>query len=523
MTMPIFSRQDRNLTLVGWLRVFVFAICAALAAAFAYYEWSTREALLSKAENDALMLAGSLGQHAQDTFEMIDVVMTGAADRIAISNRSLADLYAIDEALAGQLRQAWRIRSVMAFDENGRQFVSSQPQVQDWFDLSRTDAFDYHAGHNEPDLRIGLPVESPTNDDWIIPVTRRLDRPDGSFGGILMATIRVNYFTGFYKSIAEPSGAIVSLLSQDGKLLSRFPLINQMIGRDVGRDLWKSDVLTKRYGVLRFDSPMDGVDRVYGFTNVAEFPLVVFVGMSRDAVTAAWLSDALVHLIGAVGLIVLFAVMGMKLAKHVGLRQTSQLDLVKLARTDSLTGLMNRRSFDQTFSQAWLMATPLAPVSLLMLDVDHFKAFNDAYGHPAGDSCLQLVAATMTETVYRPADRVARYGGEEFAVLLPDTNESSALIVAERIKIAITALKVPHRGSNVRPTLTVSIGVSTYRPNKETSVTTDDFLKDADRALYKAKLLGRNQVQSSRLSVVPTQKSDGASSNDQIVRGSRRT
>lgn len=514
MSMPISKRFGRSLTLVGWLRAFVFAVCAALAVAFSYYEWSTREAMLAKAENDALMLSGSLGQHAQDTFEMIDVVLTATADRIAISDRSLADLYAIDEALAGQLRQAWRIRSVMAFDEAGRQFVSSQPQVQDWVDLSRTDAFEYHADKWGPSLRIGSPVKSPTNDDWIIPVTRRLEKPAGGFGGILMATIRVDYFSRLYESLDGPSGAIVSLFSRDGNLLSRYPPVEGMIGRNLTGRYWKTDVLKKSAGTLRSSSPVDGVDRVYGFTNVTDFPLVVFFGISRTAVARAWLQEVMVHLIGAIGLIAFLAVMGMQLVKHVGLRQISQLELAKLARTDGLTGLMNRRAFDDALAKAWLTATPTAPVSLLLLDVDHFKAFNDTYGHPAGDACLRSVAAAMTETVYKRPDQVARYGGEEFAVLLPETDEASALVVARRICSAIEALKIPNRDSNTQQHLTVSIGVSTYWPNKKGNVTTDDFLKDADRALYKAKLLGRNQVQSSRLSLVPAVITRGGASEE---------
>ena len=503
MTM-IRPRRKEILTLVGWLRLFVVLVCVSLATAFAYYEWSTREALLEKAENDSVMLAGSLGQHAQDTMEMVDVILTGAADRIAISDRSLGDLYAIDEGLARQLRQAWRIRSVMAFDEKGHQFVSSQPQVQDWFDLSRTDAFDLHTKKNDSDLKIGSPVKSPTNDDWIIPVTRRLDKPDGSFGGILVATIRVYYFAGFYSSLGQASGTIISLLSRDGKLLSRYPLIEDMIGRNVARDLWKSNVLTKPEGTLRFSSPVDAVDRVYGFKNTSDYSLVLFVGLSRDAVLAGWLRSAMIHLAGAAGLIALFAIIGMKLAKNVALRHSSEIALAKLARTDGLTGVMNRRSFDHAFGKAWVQATSSRkPLSLLLLDVDHFKAFNDTYGHPAGDTCLQLVATAMIETVYKPADRVARYGGEEFVVLLPDTGEASAMIVAERIRAAIESLAIPNQESSVQSTLTVSIGVSKHEPGNNNTGTMADFLSDADRALYKAKFLGRNQVQSSRLSAVP--------------------
>ena len=503
MTTNVQSIRKRALTLVGWLRLLVVTVCISLAAAFAYYEWSTREALLEKAENDALMLAGSLGQHAQDTLEMVDVVLTGAADRIAISDRSLADLYAIDEGLARQLRQAWRIRSIMAFDETGNQFVSSQPQVQDWFSLSGTNSFEFHAENTDTALLIGPPVKSPTNEDWIVPVTRRFDKPDGSFGGILVATIRIRYFTGFYQTLGETSGAIISLLSRDGKLLSRYPLIEDIIGRNVARGLWQSDVMKKPEGTLRFSSPVDAVDRVYGFKNTPDYDLVLFVGLSRDIVLAGWFRNALIHLIGATALIALFAIVGMNLAKHVRQRQTSEREFAKLARIDGLTGVMNRRSFDEAFGKAWLSAeSSTKPLSLLLLDVDHFKAFNDAYGHPAGDRCLQFVASAMTDTVYKPADRVARYGGEEFAVLLPDTTEASAFIVAERIRTAIEALALPNKASSVQPTLTVSIGVATHKPGAENFGSTAEFLSDADRALYKAKFLGRNQVQSTRPSIV---------------------
>ena len=409
--------------------------------------------------------------------------------------------------LARQLRQSWRIRSVMAFDEKGHQFVSSQPQVQDWFDLSRTDAFDLHSKQNNSDLRIGSPVRSPTNDDWMIPFTHRLDKPDGSFGGILVATIRVDYFAGFYKSLGKTSGAIISLLSRDGTLLSRYPPTEDMIGRNVANDLWKTDVLTKPEGTLRLTSPVDAVDRVYGFKNTSDYSLVLFVGLSRDAVLAGWLRNALIHLVGAAGLIALFALIGMKLAKNVALRHTSEIALAKLARTDSLTGVMNRRSFDDAFGKAWMQAASSEkPLSLLLLDVDHFKAFNDTYGHPAGDTCLQLVATAMIETVYKPADRVARYGGEEFAVLLPDTGEASAMIFAERIRAAIESLAIPNKGSSVQSTLTVSIGVSTRRPSIDNPDTMADFLSDADRALYKAKFFGRNQVQSTRPSIVKAER-----------------
>ena len=165
--------------------------------------------------------------------------------------------------------------------------------------------------------------------------------------------------------------------------------------------------------------------------------------------------------------------------------------LDKIAHEDALTGIANRRSFDDTAEREWERALrEQRPLSLL-LDVDYFKRYNDTYGHDGGDKCLQDIARSLREALMRPADLAARYGGEEFAVLLPDTHQRGAVMVAERIIRWVDGRQIPHAGSSVSAHVTVSIGVTTLVPAPAQSLR--DVVKQADEALYAAKAGGRHQ------------------------------
>ena len=166
--------------------------------------------------------------------------------------------------------------------------------------------------------------------------------------------------------------------------------------------------------------------------------------------------------------------------------------LATLAAKDALTGLANRRTFDETLGAEVRRASRGgSSLSLLMLDVDCFKSFNDAYGHQHGDACLKAVAGAIRGAVKRAGDTVARYGGEEFSVILPDTDEGGAAIIAERIRLAVEGLGLEHRGSTAGGVVTVSLGVATARLD---SLDAGELVKAADAALYGSKHAGRNRV-----------------------------
>lgn len=168
--------------------------------------------------------------------------------------------------------------------------------------------------------------------------------------------------------------------------------------------------------------------------------------------------------------------------------------LEQLAIMDGLTQVNNRRRFDEVFLSEWnRLCRENNPLSLIMGDVDHFKAYNDTYGHQDGDACLRLVAQAITKVAKRPADCVARYGGEEFAVILPNTDLAGATLVAEHICSAIQALEIPHESSSVGDHVSMSLGVASQVPDE--NVAPSLLIEAADRALYVAKEQGRNRVQ----------------------------
>jgi diguanylate cyclase (GGDEF)-like protein len=171
-----------------------------------------------------------------------------------------------------------------------------------------------------------------------------------------------------------------------------------------------------------------------------------------------------------------------------------QGDLLRAsALLDGLTGVANRRKFDEDVQTDWRQCLrESAPLSLILIDIDYFKLYNDRYGHQAGDNCLKLVARALFEALRRPYDKLARYGGEEFACLLPKTEVAGASAMAERMLTRVSELHVEHLGSDVDQVVTISLGVASMVPTP--SVTPELLLKAADQQLYEAKRTGRARV-----------------------------
>ncbi len=178
--------------------------------------------------------------------------------------------------------------------------------------------------------------------------------------------------------------------------------------------------------------------------------------------------------------------------------ETANQRLKRLVAVDALTGIANRRHFDRALDRELRRARREAlPLSLVFLDLDEFKRFNDTYGHARGDEVLRLVAHTLDETFRRGGDLVARYGGEEFAVVLPGVDGRRAELYAERLRRRVWRLAIPYEVSQVADRVTISGGVATVPPG--TLASADDLLRAADKALYRAKCQGRNRIAAGRL------------------------
>ncbi|MCP4720610.1 MAG: diguanylate cyclase [Desulfobacteraceae bacterium] len=171
--------------------------------------------------------------------------------------------------------------------------------------------------------------------------------------------------------------------------------------------------------------------------------------------------------------------------------EKSNEKLRKLSSLDGLTDLPNRRFFDETMTQEWQRGTRRQkPLSLILADIDHFKAFNDAYGHVIGDDCLKKVANGLGKSILRDVDTIARYGGEEFAAILPETDKAGGILIIQRMLKKIQDLKIAHNASPTADHVTVSFGLSTMVPR--TNIQPTQLIESADSALYLAKNSGRN-------------------------------
>ncbi|HEY9081079.1 MAG TPA: GGDEF domain-containing protein [Magnetovibrio sp.] len=221
------------------------------------------------------------------------------------------------------------------------------------------------------------------------------------------------------------------------------------------------------------------------------------------------LSGCAVALAAIIGVMVII-----REARNIRRLRAHRDELAALSTTDALTDLANRRRFDEFLAMEWAWAMRLkAPISLILIDIDHFKNFNDEYGHAAGDACLSAVANAMSVVVVRSTDLLARYGGEEFACILPATGAEQARIIAEKFRAAVSCLKCKHEKSSVADHVTVSIGVATLTPQPDDDVA--ELFEIADAMLYQAKEHGRNQV----IADVPDDQSEASAYARSMVPG----
>lgn len=180
----------------------------------------------------------------------------------------------------------------------------------------------------------------------------------------------------------------------------------------------------------------------------------------------------------------------LRVKNHIQLKRQKDF-LGMLSLVDGLTGIPNRRAFDETLNREWMRAMRNnTKISLMMIDIDNFKHYNDSFGHLAGDDCLKIIADKLSSTPLRPADFVARYGGEEFACILPETDQRGAVTTAERLLQAVRDLNIPHPASSTAGYVSVSIGVASIYPSQE--LTCGALTALADKRLFKAKHAGRN-------------------------------
>jgi diguanylate cyclase (GGDEF)-like protein len=314
----------------------------------------------------------------------------------------------------------------------------------------------------------------------------------------VIALLPMAWIQGVFNGIELGQGGAIGLIDGQGILLARKPLV----GAKLGIKLMNSEAIGRlphgRIVVAVRHSLIDGVNRRVSSGWVGGLPLVVLVGISTTDIFHFWDDLAAVIVSAVILLSLALLVLGVFFSRQLSRKMLVDQQLLvankqlgELARTDPLTGLFNRRGFDENLAREWRRCRRAGkPVTLLMLDADEFKPYNDHFGHQAGDQVLRMIADCVLSRIRRPGDIAARYGGEEFAVVLPDTALAGGLRVAEAIRVAIEDKAITHApGHRV---VTVSIGLSYAEPGPEG--TAEEMLTVADAALYESKTAGRNRV-----------------------------
>jgi diguanylate cyclase (GGDEF)-like protein len=476
------------------LKAFVLAVCLVIVSVEGWRDWSGQQREIARISAETLNLAKSLAQHAQDSLELADALLVDVVDRVETGGVLPHAVTRLDTFLVNRVQSLQRIKSLTIYAESGLLLSSSLPGHRGKVDARDQPFFQYHSAISTPGWFLGPLIRDPLGGDWVLTLSRRINKPDGSFGGVAQVSIPPRYFANFFGRINVGSQGTIALFNVDGTLLSRYPYLERAVGVIAASEPWFKD--GRGSGTYEFVSPLDGVTRIGGYQRNHIFPVGVLASVGREEALARW-DRAFVFRIVVTGLLVLtIAALGWSLARQLRRRETAEAELAVLATTDGLTGLANRRTFDRRFETEWLRASrEKSPVSLLMIDVDQFKAYNDVYGHQAGDECLTRVAKVIAATVSRPRDLVARYGGEEMAVLLPDTDSAGAAAVAETIRAQVEALALRHETNVPCGVLTVSIGIASRVPSLDRSrIAPRDLIALADAALYRAKQNGRNRV-----------------------------
>lgn len=384
---------------------------------------------------------------------------------------------------------------LVVLDETGTIVADSISVIPREDNFSDRASFVWHRENPSLALQVAGPFKSRWGfKDWCISFSRRIPSPDGKFVGVVAASMRLAYFNRLFRGLDVGQHGTINLINAEGVMLAREPEQTERtyIGQDFSQRPNFQRILKEVNGSFTAVSELDGESRLYTFSRVGDLPLVVVVAQSRDEVYAVWKRNALL-VAGATGLLCIGILwLSYLLGKQLKLRQRAEQELAELAATDGLTGLANRRRLDMVLRQEWARSLRSGShLSLMMIDVDHFKAFNDRHGHHGGDVALRNVAKTLTANIRRPGDLAARYGGEEFTVVLPETDLKGASALAEKIRAAIEAL--PPYASD-KHSITVSIGIASQRPRS--GDTQAQLLTDADSALYRAKRNGRNRVES---------------------------
>ncbi|MDV2986103.1 UNVERIFIED_CONTAM: sensor domain-containing diguanylate cyclase [Methylobacteriaceae bacterium AG10] len=449
-----------------------------------------RQDAWDKAEQTSKNLLQVIERDIARNIEIIDLSLLAVVDNLKAPGVADLDPALRQLVLFDRAATARDMGVMLVLNENGDSIIDSHATPARHVNNADRGYFKLHRARADLGLHISPPVTSRLLGEPVVVLSRRIDKPDGSFGGVVLASLKLSYFSTLFDRIGLGREGGINLYLRDGTRLMRYPFVEADLGVNIAGASTFQRFLAERRGSFTGTSVRDGVERYYAFTPVGDLPLILNVALGTREIEAEWRSKATVIGLAVLVLCGLTILLSLLFGRELRRRAAMQAELAQLARTDTLTGLANRRHFEEAFARASRLSRRTGrPLSLLVVDADHFKRYNDRYGHAVGDAVLKGLAQGLTASLRRPGDLAARVGGEEFAVLMPETDRDGALRVAEAIHGAATALAVPSAG--IEPgTVTVSIGLAVTSAGG----VGEDLYRRADAALYEAKEGGRNRT-----------------------------
>jgi diguanylate cyclase (GGDEF)-like protein len=502
--MPAAPRRPLAALVVGLLVSF----CLLLAGLQGWSAWHAYHAQLEDSRVVTANMVRALALQAETSIRLGDAVLSEMVDRVEHDGLDDAAIGHLTKRLQGLTHDAGEFRGLFVYGPDGKWMTSSLPRPMQGNNFDR-EYFQYHLLHDGRGTHVGTPVRSRSTGAWILPLSRRIEAPDGSFAGVALATLDLAWFGRFYDSFDVGQRGTILLALDNGTLIYRRPFHDDQVGMDI-RDgtIWELAQRADPAGSGMLTPKIDNIERMYSYRHLHGYPLFVACGLARDEILDGWRTTMLQTAALGAGATLLLAMGGVVLVRQFRIRERLERDLRRAdaslrrysaspenpADSDSLTFLANRRLFEDRLVREYERARRSgAPFAVVMADVDHFRQYNERYGHLSGDDCLRKVANAIADGARRPADLVARYGGDEFGVILADTDLAGANAVASTIRAAIAALDLRHP-DNPPGRVTVSMGVYVGHPALAGRNDPLAWVEVAEGLLCEAKAGGRNRV-----------------------------
>ena len=485
---------------------------ALLVAVLAVNIWTLKvswDKRLAEAGDEAMNLSVSLSRQAEDTFMQVEFTLKDVMHEIEQSRDGNISTPEMRGFLRERQKRLLQLNGIFIYDDKGRWLAASSEKLPANANNADRAYFIYHRDNEDQDIRIGHVIRSRSSDELVIPVSlRRYDR-SGNFAGVVLATVRVDYFRKFYNYFELAERDALALILADTTVLYARPFPDSVINQSLAQSpLFKTALKHADSGSRSWHSPLDGIERIYGYARLHRFPLVVTAGYDKATLWQKWLTDHLLSLALNTALLATVLGMGVAILRQTRVHKHNQHEISRmqgelsnanqtlhaLALLDEMTGLASRKQFDIFLEEALRRSRNSGrPVSVVIAGIDGFQHYNDTLGHEAGNKCLRQVGTALRDMPLSNTDLVAHYGGDRFAFVLPNTSSIYAFEIAMRAVSAVRHCHLPDVTDAPGRSVTISAGCST-RNASNSDMDAAMLVHQVESALLDAKRKGKNQA-----------------------------